>query len=452
MGNHFCLQIAEKKDTFRMRNLLALFSAVLALTALSASVPQLVLAQQVYVGSGNGWNAMNAHPNQWAYVRAHADGFYVNFIQMLNPSAKKCALTSSLFAHKSAYYESDSRDTGLGGFPDGGQFSRDFQSRQLFALLNGGFRVSYTSLNYGVSDLKLGDLKHLGLPAPATRPCLAQNGPWLYDGDILKNIGDNVRVRKDTARTDGASTDGPLSLWQTDQGKMRSGSFSIVKYTHSLHKIAAVMVSPYDLKPTSQWLKAAQQCVRQHEDAGARPDIWIVYEYATTTPTLPEAVGGLPADTITGMAYWLIHHLKDPDHVVHMRASADANSGVQTVTVSNSSKWLDLCPTLSAEVVDPRHQWNVRFLSNGKDVTAQMARSVGLPFVRDLRLWPGASRRIQAVMEHRGSSIAYAKGPDIRFHLWPSSPQGQASQVLTVSSDRSRLGSPKKLALKAPSK
>lgn len=421
-----------------MRYLLTSFLAVLALTALSASTPQIVQAQQVYIGSANGWDAMNTNPEQWAYVRAHADGFYVNFIQMLNPSAKKCALTSSLFAHKSAYYESDSRDTGLGGFPDGGQFSRDLQSRQLFALLNGGFRVSYTSLNYGVGDVKLGDLKHLGLRAPATRPCFAQNGPWLYSGDVLKNIGDNARVRNDTARTDGASTDGPLSLWQADQGEMISGSFSIVKYAHSLHKTAAVMVSPYDLKPTTQWLQVAQQCVRQHEDAGARPDIWIVFEYATQTATLPEEVGGLPADTITGMAYWLIHHLKDPDHAVHMRVSTDFSTGGQGVTVSNSSNWLDLCPTLSAKVVDPHHAWSVRFLSNGNDVTAQMAGSVGLSFVGDLRLWPGMSRRIQTVVERRGSAKAHDKRPVIRFTLWPSSLQGQASQVLTVSSDSSR--------------
>lgn len=435
-----------------MRNLLTSFSALLALTVLSASAPQLARAQQVYIGSANGWDAMNANPNQWAYVRAHADGFYVNFIQMLNPSAKKCALTSSLFAHKSAYYESDSRDTGLGGFPDGGQFSRNLQSRQLFALLNGGFRVPYTSLNYGVGDIKLDDLKHLGLLAPATRPCLAQNGPWLYGGDVLKDIGDNAQVRRDTARTDGASTDGPLSLWLADQGQMRSGSFSIVKYAHSLHKIAAVMVSPYDLKPTTQWLEVAQQCVRQHEDTGARPDIWIVFEYATATPTLPEAVGGLPADTITGMAYWLIHHLKDPDGAMQMRASADLGSGEQTVTVSNSSKWLDLCPTLSAEVVDPHHVWKVRFLSNGKDVTDQMARSVGLPFVGDLRLWPGTSRQIQAVTESRGSVRGHDKRPEIRFSLWPSSPQGQASQILTVYSNSSRAGRLATTAFRASSK
>ena len=74
-------------------------------------------AQQVYVGSANGWEAMNAHPEQWEFVRHHADGFYVNFIQMLKPDAKKCAQTSALFTRKNAYYESDSRSSGPGRVP-----------------------------------------------------------------------------------------------------------------------------------------------------------------------------------------------------------------------------------------------------------------------------------------------------------------------------------------------
>ena len=181
-----------------------------------------------------------------------------------------------------------------------------------------------------MDDAKLADLKRQGLPPGVTRPCLAQNGPWTFGGgDITKDIGENARMRADTARTDGASTDGPLSLWQADQGQMRSGSFSVVKYAHRLHKTAAVMVTPYDLKPRSLWLAAAQGCVRQHEDAGAKPDIWIVFEYATDTPTLPETVDGKPADTITGMAYWLIHHVQDPKHWAHLtgpvRARRDAD-------------------------------------------------------------------------------------------------------------------------------
>jgi hypothetical protein len=406
------------------RKRLAFLSVALmavALSAVQAALPQAVQAQQVYVGSANGWDAMIAHPEQWAFVRKHADGFYVNFIQMLKPDAKKCALTAVLFTHKNAYYESDSRYTGLGGFPDGGQFSRALQAQQLSALFDGGFRVPYTSLNYGVDAAKLTDLKHQGLPDGQTRPCFAQNGPWTFGGDIMKNLGENARMRADTARTDGASTDGPLSLWQADQSQMRSGSYSVVKYAHRLHKTAAVMVAPYDLKPTSLWLTAAQQCVRQHEDAGAKPDIWIVFEYATSTPTLPETVDGHPADTITGMAYWLIHHVQDPKHWARLDVPAIASGTPSSVTLHNDSSWLDLCPVLYAQIAGPHSNWTVRFRLNGEDVTAQITQKSGLPFVGSKRLWPGATRHIQVVWERLSSSRAVRSAPPkIVFGLRPN--------------------------------
>lgn len=417
-------------------------AAALALMAAFGTAPQAARAQQVYVGSANGWDAMIAHPDQWAYVRKNADGFYVNFIQMLNPDAKKCAQTAALFARKNAYYESDSRYTGLGGFPDGGQFSRALQSQQLFALLKGGFTVPYTSLNYGVDDLKLADLKHLGLPAGVTRPCFAQNGPWTFGGgDITKNEGENARMRADTARTDGASTDGPLSLWQADQGGMRNGSFSVVKYAHSLHKTAAVMVTPYDLKPTSQWLSVAQQCVRQHEDAGAKPDIWIVFEYATSTPTLPETVNGQPADTITGMAYWLLHHVRDPKHWARISlptaspaAPAHSETRVTTLTVHNDSPWMDLCPVVFAKQKDPHRNWNVRFRVGGQDVTQAMTQGGGLPFVGPLRLWPGQSQQVQVVISRRHPAASWSDPSAIvQIGLRPHpSAKEQINQLVTL--------------------
>ena len=417
--------MADRRSAFPL--FLAL--AVVPAAALTPSVR----AQQVYVGSGNGWDAMIAHPEQWAFVRAHADGFYVNFIQMLRPDAKKCAQTAALFARKNAYYESDSRNTGLGGFPDGGQFSRAFQAQQLQALLDGGFRVPCTSLNYGVDDAKLADLKTQGLPKGVTRPCLTQNGPWTFGGDITKDSGENARMRADTARTDGASTDGPLSLWQADQGGMRSGSYSVVKYAHRLHKTAAVMVTPYDLQPRSLWLAAAQRCVRQHEDAGAKPDIWIVFEYATDTPTLPETVNGKPADTIMGMAYWLIHHVQDPKHWAHLTGPVADGAGRQTVMVRNNSPWMDFCPVLSAAVRDPRHEWDVRFQVGGKDVTRQMTQGGGLPFVGTLRLWPGAARPVQVALTRRRPGRRDAAPPTVEISLrpHPSAPP-QAAQVVTL--------------------
>lgn len=455
------MQNKKKLGALLRKTLTAVIIGAALTTALHAAH-----AQQVYVGSGNGWNAMSAQPDQWNYVRQNADGFYVNFIELLRVDAATMSKLSAQMTHKNAYYESDSRYTGLGGFPDGGQFSLALQASELNALLQGGFAVPYTSLNYGLDAAKEDALKHQGLPNGQTRPCFTQCGPWTYGGDINSSVGSAPEIRANIAKSDGASTDGPLSLWLQDQGKMHSGSYSLVKYVHGLHKTAAVMVAPYNLQPTSQWLSVAQTCVRQHENAGAKPDIWIVFEYATKTPTLPETVDGKPADTITGMAYWLLHHVKDPQHQARLSAPAgfathntrtqagteitqialptdntretcraEGNSRIFDLTLHNSSAWLDLCPVLSASALAPKHGWNVRYRVAGQDVTQQMVSKDGLAFINGLRLWPGRTKQIQVILSHTAS--AENTPPDVQISLRPGvSAKAHINQILTLHSVR----------------
>ncbi len=426
--------VSSIKTRFRHARRVAMPAAlsILALTGALAATPRAAQAQQVYIGSGNGWQQMIDHPDQWTFVRRNASGFYVNFIQMLRGDVPRCTQTAALFTHKNAIYESDSRYTGLGGFPNGGQFSLALQATQLNALLSGGFAVPYTSLNYGLDAAKEADLKQIGMPAGTSRPCLTQAGPWNFHGDIVNSPD----VTANIGRSDGASTDGPLSLWQVNQGMMQQGSYSLVNYVHARHKIALVMVAPYNLKPTSQWLSVAQQCVRQHEDHGAKPDIWSVFEYATTTPTLPETVGGRPADTITGMAYWLINHVRDPKRYAGLAVPSGQLPGARasTFAVRNRSTWLDLCPAVSAQVQDPAHQWNVRFHVNGRDVTRQLTQPGGLAFVGGLRLWPGQSRQVQVTLAPKNPVFARrAAPPVIRLSLRPNgSREAQVNQVVTL--------------------
>jgi hypothetical protein len=134
------------------------------------------------------------------------------------------------------------------------------------------------------------------------------------------------------------------------------------------------------------------------------------------------------------MAYWLIHHVEDPDHAAHMTAgSVDSQTGTQTVTIHNSSKWLDLCPTLTAEVAGPHHGWEVHCLRDGRDVTPQMTGSAGLAFVGSLRLWPGTSQRVQVVWKRLDPAGAHDKRPSVTIRLRPSvSMQGTVSQVLML--------------------
>ena len=427
----------------------------------SATVPK------VYIGTMHGWNDLVAHPDQWRYVRAHADGFYANFIQLLptvGDPGKLCRQTAALMTHKSAYFESDSRYTDLGGFPDGGQFTLKTEAQEMNELLSAGFKISYSSLNYGVDNAKLRQCETLGLPAGTTRPCLRQDGPWMFGGDINQNVQDNAKIRSDMARVAGESTDGPLQLWISNQGQMQQGSVSVVKYARSRHKLSMVMVSPGDL-PAAQWLATAEQCVRFHENQGAKPDIWADYAYDTQTPTLPETnADGTPANTVTGLAYWLIHHVTDPAHEarlslpaapgLHLRSvpttlpaavrTAKANTGttptesteanllvpvtrlpngrssavrVLDLALHNESAWLDLSPVLNASVDDPGRHWTVGFRLNGKDITQAVVQKGGFAFVKDQRLWPQAGKHLQLVLTCKNPSAAGVQRVAVRLGL-----------------------------------
>lgn len=383
-------------------------------------------AQEVYVGTGNGRDTMLALPVDWSYVRQNADGFYVNFIQMLKMDKEKCTQMAGLFSHKNAFYESDSRYKGLGGFPDGGQFSRALQTDEVNRLLDGGFQVKYASLNYGVDADKKTDLQHVGMKKGKTRPVFAQFGPWNFGGDLAGDTGkNNAQSRNMIEQNDGGVTDGPIGFWKSDFRGMRGGSISLVKFSHSLHKKAVVMVCPYGAGNKDydfgQWLTQMQKCVRDHEDAGAKPDVWAVFEYATSVPALPETVDNKPANTTMGAAYWLLHHLRDPKHDAEIIAAPETDEAassndrrVFSVTVRNHSTWLDLCPVLFARLDEnAARNWTVRFLVDGKKVTQS---ETGLPFTGDMRLWPATSRRVQVVMERRSSGAQNAP-PPVSLHI-----------------------------------
>lgn len=442
-------------DNFGSSPLIANRTSVGPWETFTVNAPPALPSSQVYVGTMNGWSDLNANPNEWNYVRANADGFYANFIQLLptvGDPATLCSQTAALMTHKNAYFESDSRYTGLGGFPNGGQYTLATEAQEMDELLNAGFNIAYSSLNYGVDSAKLSQCKTYRLPSGVTRPCLAQNGPWLFGGDINANVNNNPSIRNDIANTDGESTDGPLDLWASNNGGMQTGSTSVVQYAHSIGKLAMVMVSPGQLPP-AQWLATVQQCVRYQENQGAKPDIWADFAYDQATPTVPETnADGSPANTVTGAAFWLIHHLIDPAHWARLTLptmhgleqhglqlcsvpttlpvsvrDVDAKTGVtpqertqadlfvpmtrlphghasakRTVilTLHNESTWLDLCPVLCADIHDPGHHWGVCLRLNGKDITLAAVQQGGYSFIKSERLWPQASKHLKLVLTY----------------------------------------------------
>ena len=384
---------------------------------------------EVYVGVADQWADLLTFSNQWSYVRQNADGLYLNFIQMGYTGGigfdkpETCNAYANLFTHKNAYYESDINET----MPK--------EQSYLVRLQTAGFKVPYTSLNYGWSAERQSNLKTYALPnGQAPRLCLWQNGPWDIGGNILGDTpAANLALRSNITRADGDSTDGPMGYWHTDQGSMRSGSYSMVKYAHSLGKKAVVMICPYHANvggydATKDFLTVGQGCVRMHEDNDAEPDIWSVFEYATSIAAVPEQSGGVPAVSTTGMAYYLIKHLKgDPGTldlyatnvagVVAGRGAFSPASQVLTfnpsvaagtvyhyaVKIANTSSWCDYAAVLKATMSGSTAAWKVRYKISGTDITRRVAGG-GYLFYQDKRVNPNTTRTVDLYLKRTGST------------------------------------------------
>lgn len=447
-----------QKQTVNRRRACAVGAAVAGAAMLLASGAR---AQQVYIGGGdNSPGAFDGYlndPGGWTYVRANANGYYINNFALNTNTGdatqnSKLSRMAGLFTNKNAFYETDLQRT------------TDNEDKVKIDILRQFFNVSYATLNKGWTASRISALQWR-----APRPVLAMVAPWEIGGDINSTAG--AADRDSINHMSGSSTDGPMGLWQTNQGNMHGGSYTTVKYSHFNGKIAMVMIAPYQSGSGSNFLSLGETCVRQHESAGAKPDIWAIEYYAAQIqqyPVTPEQVNGQPAGTLTGMAYWLIHHVKDPAHwaslslpsltSVRVRAASAAHPTAQTdaalflpvtrsagsfcagtqvvnLTLHNSSTWLDLCPVLQAKVIDPAHHYDVRFRVAGKDVTREMTTGDGLSFINALRLWPGHTQQVQMIVRNRreaamGNALKMA---DVQIALRPNpSAKHLVNQIVRV--------------------
>ncbi len=420
-------------------------------TALILSlVPAAARAQEVFLGSADQWGDLVQHSEQWPFVRDNVDGLYVNFIMMHRLRGDLLNATARLLKNRKAFLESDNRtpkdgDDGSGAAPEDDQSS-------IQRLHASGLTIPYTSLNYGWSQERAVNLRGFDKRPGAARRNFVQIGPWNIGGDIAQDreqdparVGlSNAAFRDWIKSSDGASTDGPMGLWKADNGKMRAASVSIVRFAHRHGKLAVVMLGPYgannpDYDP-AQFLSVSQDAVRLHEDAAAVPDIWTVFEYATSIPAVPEQDGGRAAATTTGAAFWLLHHLRDPDHAMSMavspipappvagpqdgRPAREACGRAVEIVLANQSDWLDFAPRLRLD--GPGGGQRMRVTIDGADVSE--AIRTGVPLAGPLRLWPGQRRTIRLSVGPGGRIGTEA----MRLELYPGIGSAVPSQALAL--------------------
>lgn len=388
-------------------------------------------AQLVYFGVADQWQDLVHHPDDWSYVRQHADGFYLNFV-MLNRvirhtaglSEATLADTCRLFTSHSAYLESDIRSpvdgkqgSGAGGSGDGASAEQEQQYIQM--LHKAGCKIAFTSLNYGWSRERARNLTQFDLTnAEGRRLNFIQTGPWALNGDIdtpshRNHPGRNELLREHIKASDGISTDGPLGYWVTDFGHYHSANISLVRFAHRYNKKAMIMIAPYGAGQSQVYdakrdlLGAGQQLVRFHESQHAIPDIWSVFEYATDIPAVPEQIDGKPANTMSGLAYWLIHHIHDPSHWAHLDFVPSSGTATKTVslTLANDSSWLDVTPLLRLRIHDAP-DIATKLILDGKDVTTEATSADGLALTDTMTLWPGTQRHLTLTVARAGTPVA----------------------------------------------
>jgi len=386
---------------------------------------------EVYVGVADNFIGQIKKPTEWSYVSQNADGFYINFIE-LDSLYKQSDLNAfgKLFANKNAFIESDMNS------------SIEKEQGYINRLQEAGFTIPYTSLNYGWDKTRQDNLKTYVLKdVQEPRLCFVQNGTWNIGGSIIEEKGFNGVFSNDSYRSwvvqsDGTSTDGPLGFWLTDEGQMKSASYSMVKYAHSLGKKAVQMLCPYGAGVKSytpnMYLSIGIDCVREHEDNDADPDIWDVFEYATTIAAVPEQKDGAPYNSTTGMAYYLIKHIKGDPNTLDLYATDDAGAITgqgtfdprvectsQNVTfdqsalestvyhyalnIANLSSWCDYTSVIKATTTGSTNAWTLQFKLGDVDITNNVLSS-GFQFYQNNRLNPLTTQTVFLYITRNASS------------------------------------------------
>lgn len=385
---------------------------------------------EIYIGGGDtpdgSYGEYLADVNKWNFVRGNADGYYVNlfdFIEDLganNPNAENryrnrdasIVQMREAFAHKNLFYESEATS----------YMNRvwDKDDRTLIQkFIDLGFNVTYATVNGVYGQEKINALQQ---GASSHRPVFAMQGPWVIGGDINSDASGAVDWQNTINLSDGMATDGPIGHWDSNESQIKEGQYSGIRYAKERGKKSMIMLCPfmpkqYDAGLTqtdgSEFLRIGKNMVHEHEDNKVSPDIWVVSYYASQLqrhPVLPEEVDGKPANTVTGLAYWLIHHIKDSKNNLSLDVSAEnevvvngenvevnlsGNSKTVVLQLKNNSDWLDFSPLLKMKKTANGDAWSVSYKIGETDVSASVERDSCFDFVGDFRMNPNSSRQIE---------------------------------------------------------
>lgn len=404
---------------------------------------------KVYWGMQGKWHEWTNQESwkHWNYVRNNLTGFYTNFIDMWvmhyqnrqETAAETCKKLYNTFTNKSCFFETSMEDkvnTGVNGFND-----ERSDKRSLDYLVDAGFSVDYTSMNYLSLQPKEECLRRIDIVRTykGNRKCMSLHAPWRYGGNIaIDATTANAQAREWASWCDGMETDGPLGFWVSDRDKMKEGSYSVVKYAEFLEKESAIMLAPYgagvpgyDLM--TDFLKVAKQCVMDHEDNEANPDLWVLWLYqGGNLPQFPECekdeYGNInTVNTATGVAFWVLKHFKEfpvlkaniggntkDDNLITVNVKKGSYVDVPIEVSNGNLPAVELSPVIRAIVDKDNPNWNFSFEIDGTDYTDDFIYNGGMNFIKEYRLTENKKITIDLRIKYNGGDT---KNNTIKFEV-----------------------------------
>ncbi len=445
------------------------FSIAAALTLASGVLPQRCAAQQrhpqVFVGSAFGMNQM-LDRSLWPYVAANADGYYNHTWGWSPPfipnthfppfAAADQAKLAANFAHKHVILECGMDPSQHAIPPDHTGTHSDPQVVTEMAKL--GMNTDCVLLDDVLPDKAV-------TPTPAAfveqwrtycdnnykdhaSPGMLSYGmtaEWVFTSDSTLTSPGWEWLRQDilAPHSGGESFDCPAGFYAASSPIYRGPKYvqifnSALQWVQQHGRKFVYVVSPLNDTPPAQWLRDFKQNVQGLEDSDAEPDIYGIETYclnpakdgpnvALTPEKNPD---GSPANTITGAAYYALKHRDgEPGTLTLSAASAGGSSSVPslswpapgrqsryTLTLHNSSPWLDYAAVFRAMRTGIGKGHSMQFQVGGIDVTPAVLGS-GFVFYKKLRLLPSSAQQIDVTLTTAERTRGQRANPPPRVKL-----------------------------------
>ena len=390
--------------------------AVLAVLAVLASTAS-ALNYEVYPGSAFYLNQMVSR-NSYPYVAQYANGFYYHPVGFGSGSSP--VLTE---VQKQSICDNFSNP---------------------FAMVEGD--MSGSGANADINDIN--NISRYGLKpiaafvnqpsnTPVWKQLVANNGalntpsyemlaPWVIGKKGWSSTDwDYARANMQVAGCAGSGIDSPVNLYRIGNGISAAAYQQAVwdqcKWTKTNGKKFNYLISPNE-DIGQPFLDDTQYLVRSLEDHAAEPNVYGSVLYGLRNMALtPETItvnGVVQANwTITGVAYYLLKHRDGEAGTLDLYATANsvnyaqavtspilgnaaqtipftpAQSNTFTLTLANSSAWLDYAAVLRARTAQAAN-WNITFKIGTTDITSSVLNNSGYEFLSAKRLMPNTSQLV----------------------------------------------------------